>query len=61
MTTPDKRGLNNMRLTAGVMREALSAQLDGTDAEHPARYYMSEAEGNLGQFIEEIEKALEHV
>jgi hypothetical protein len=52
----DTQGIRNMILISGVMLQALEAQIEDIDPDEA--YYLKEAKGNLGQFIEELEKAL---
>lgn len=54
-----KARLTEILATANLMRWALDPHLEGTDpGGSDFEFYLHEAEGNLGQFIEELEKAL---
>lgn len=55
----DVKGLRGMMVTSAQMLEAIASHKE-TDLvkNEDARYHLEEAEGNLGQFIEELDKVI---
>lgn len=54
---PDLTGLRNMRATAIEIQEAIEVHRETSLSDNDL-YHLEEAEGNLGQFIEELDKTL---
>lgn len=57
---PDLKGLKGMIVTAGQMISVMPSHLE-TELSEDARYHLEEAEGNLGQFIEELDKTIKAI